>query len=64
MFNALEGKEHRCEYVGLEAVDVPDGRYSFCAERMGEIAGNDRTRSLLPLCHYFPCVRIRGNRLV
>ena len=27
MLDALEGKEHRCEFDGVEAVDTPDGRY-------------------------------------
>lgn len=27
MFNALEGKEHRCEFDGIETVQTPDGRY-------------------------------------
>lgn len=27
MLDALEGKEHRCEYDGLQAVEKPDGRY-------------------------------------
>ena len=29
MLNALEGKEHRCEYDGLDAVEKLNGRYSF-----------------------------------
>lgn len=29
MFDALEGKEHRCEYEGLEAVGKKDGRYCY-----------------------------------
>ena len=30
MINALEGKEHRCEFDGLEVVDRPLGRYCYC----------------------------------
>lgn len=29
MLDALEGKEHRCEYEGLEAVGKKDGRYCY-----------------------------------
>ena len=29
MLNALEGKEHRCEYDDLDAVEKLNGRYSF-----------------------------------
>lgn len=29
MFNALEGKEHRCEYQGLESVECASGRYCY-----------------------------------
>lgn len=29
MFDALEGKEHRCNYEGLEAVSAEDGRYCY-----------------------------------
>lgn len=29
MFNALEGKEHRCEYSGLEAAANDSGRYCY-----------------------------------
>lgn len=29
MFDALEGKEHHCEYDGLEAVAKEDGRYCY-----------------------------------
>ena len=29
MFDALEGKEHRCEFEGVEAVPKADGRYCF-----------------------------------
>lgn len=27
MLNVLEGKEHHCEYIQLDAVDAPDGRF-------------------------------------
>ena len=27
MFDALEGKEHRCEFDGVKTVPIPDGRY-------------------------------------
>lgn len=30
MLNCMEGKEHRCEFEGLEVVDVPLGRYCYC----------------------------------
>jgi len=30
MLNCLEGKEHRCEFEGLEVVDGPLGRYCYC----------------------------------
>ena len=30
MFDALEGKEHHCDYDGLQAVEVEDGRYCYC----------------------------------
>ena len=30
MFDALEGKERRCEYVGLTPVPSPEGRYCYC----------------------------------
>lgn len=29
MFDALEGKEHHCEYEGLEAVSKEDGKYCY-----------------------------------
>ena len=29
MFDALEGKEHRCEYEGMEVVEKEDGRYCY-----------------------------------
>ncbi len=29
LLDALEGKEHRCEYAGLDAVEKLNGRYSF-----------------------------------
>lgn len=29
MLNALEGKEHHCEYIRLNTVNVPDGRFCF-----------------------------------
>ena len=29
MLDALEGKEHRCEFDGVSAVPVPDGRYCY-----------------------------------
>ena len=29
MYDALEGKEHRCEFEGVEAVPKADGRYCF-----------------------------------
>ena len=31
MLNCMEGKEHRCEFEGLEVVDGPLGRYCYCA---------------------------------
>ena len=30
MLNCMEGKEHRCEFEGLEVVDGPLGRYCYC----------------------------------
>ena len=30
MLNALEGKEHRCEFEGLEVVDYHFGKYCYC----------------------------------
>ncbi len=30
MLDALEGKEHRCEFEGLDVVDEPLGRYCYC----------------------------------
>ena len=30
MLNCLEGKEHRCEFEGLEVLDDPLGRYCYC----------------------------------
>ncbi|MCD7802181.1 MAG: NAD-dependent epimerase/dehydratase family protein [Clostridiales bacterium] len=41
MLNVLEGKEHHCEYIQLDAVDAPDGRFCYvptvsCAT-LGEI---------------------------
>ena len=30
MLNALEGKEHRCEFDGLEVTPTPSGRYCYC----------------------------------
>ena len=30
MLNCLEGKEHRCEFEGLEVVDGPLGHYCYC----------------------------------
>ena len=29
LLDALEGKEHRCEYDGLEVVEKLNGKYSF-----------------------------------
>ncbi len=41
MFDALEGKEHHCEYEGLDAVSKEDGRYCYVPvtykETLGEI---------------------------
>ncbi len=30
MLDALEGKEHHCEFEGLEVIDGPLGRYCYC----------------------------------
>jgi UDP-2-acetamido-2,6-beta-L-arabino-hexul-4-ose reductase len=30
MLDALEGKEHRCEFDGLEVVENPKGRFCYC----------------------------------
>lgn len=30
MLDALEGKEHRCEFDGLEVTPTPSGRYCYC----------------------------------
>ena len=30
MLNCMEGKEHRCEFEGLEVIDSPLGRYCYC----------------------------------
>ena len=30
MLDALEGKEHRCEFDGLEVVENPNGRFCYC----------------------------------
>ena len=30
MLDALEGKEHRCEFDGLEVIDGPLGKYRYC----------------------------------
>lgn len=30
MLDALEGKEHRCEFEGLEVIDDPLGHYCYC----------------------------------
>ncbi len=30
MLDALEGKEHHCEFDGLDVVESPSGRYCFC----------------------------------
>lgn len=41
MLDALEGKEHRCEFDGLEVIQGPLGRYCYCPVthrvRLGEI---------------------------
>lgn len=41
MFDALEGKEHHCEYEGLEAVAIENGRYCYVPQThkatLGEI---------------------------
>ena len=29
MLNALEGREHHCEFEGVNAIDTPDGRYCY-----------------------------------
>ena len=31
MLNALEGKEHRCEFEGLKVIPSIEGRYCYCA---------------------------------
>ena len=31
MLNALEGKEHRCEFEGLDVIPSIEGRYCYCA---------------------------------
>ena len=30
MMNALEGREHRCEFEGLDVIEKADGRYCYC----------------------------------
>lgn len=30
MLNAVEGKEHRCEFDGLDVVENPNGRFCYC----------------------------------
>ena len=30
MLNCMEGKEHRCEFEGLEVIDGPMGHYCYC----------------------------------
>ena len=30
MLNAMEGREHRCEFEGLEVIEKTDGRYCHC----------------------------------
>ena len=30
MFDAMEGREHRCEFSGTRAVPTPEGRFCFC----------------------------------
>ncbi len=41
MFDLLEGKEHRCEFDGIEAVETKDGRYCYVPQShkvtLGEI---------------------------
>ena len=43
MLDALEGKEHRCEFDGLDVVTIEDGRYCYCPIThkitLGEIVG-------------------------
>ena len=43
MLDALEGREHRCEFDGVEAVEKADGRYCFAPvthrATLGEIVG-------------------------
>lgn len=41
IYDAMEGKPHRCHYEGVEAVEDPDGRYCHCPVKhkatLGEI---------------------------
>lgn len=30
MLDALENKEHRCVYMGIDAIETPGGKYCFC----------------------------------
>lgn len=56
MLDALEGKEHRCEYDGLSVVERKDGKYAFVPTThyatLGEIADllylfNEQSKTLL-----------------
>ncbi len=48
MINALEGKEHRCEFDGLEVVDRPLGRYCYCP-----VTHKVTLRRIVELLHQF-----------
>lgn len=52
IYDAMEGKPHRCHYEGIEAIDDPEGRYCHCPVKhkatLGEIV------ELLHKFHDFP----------
>jgi len=52
MFDALEGKEHRCEYIGLETVFCKNGKY--CAVPVTHKATLGRIVELLYKFHDLP----------
>ena len=52
MFDALEGKEHRCEFDGVTAVPQPDGKY--CAATVTHRATLGRIVELLHTFHEQP----------
>ena len=58
MFDALEGREHRCDYEGLKVVPADDGRYCFVPDThrvtLGEIVDILDTFKTLPATLMLP----------